>query len=544
MRRSIFLGAVALLAAVACNKEAQAPVAVPEGRQVVVSAQKEQDTKVFYQNDATFCWGKTETIGIYTYSVDPSSSYTPWIAPFSLAEGGGTNHGKFTATLESDIDYGYVAIYPNEPQTVFVDQQEIYMESIYDPDKGELGFFLPPYYRNLEDSQDGIFAARMPMAAKLDMSGDKGSLAFKNVGGLVKVKLTDLPSNARYFKLWAKSGGNISGMFSIKVDDIGTEYLASEGHSNTVELQLAAGAQASSTMELYFPVPCGTFVFGIGVYSDEGIILEKDGSASNTISRGTILRMPAVSVNEQPVNPTDPGEAGYFLIGEFGSYNWDHDVVLEKVNDDWFVARNIAASPNGQIAFKFRSSTDWNTCSQFGAAMPYAKQVNVLFNLEANSGLNSNIVLAGTGTYDVYFGPLEEQAFILNAGAAFAVPSTVETKPELPAGTSAWSLIGVIGGTNWNTDFQLQTKDGSKWHFLKDVNITGAFKFRKDNAWGTNLGSGVSNPETITTGTVYTNLAANGGDFKLSAAGNYDVYLYPEGTSMYVVSAGGAAPAE
>ena len=57
MRRSILLGAAALLAAVACNKEAQAPVSAPEGRQVVVSAQKAADTKVIYQNDAEFCWG-------------------------------------------------------------------------------------------------------------------------------------------------------------------------------------------------------------------------------------------------------------------------------------------------------------------------------------------------------------------------------------------------------------------------------------------------------------------------------------------------------
>ena len=543
MRRSILLGAAALLAAVACNKEAQAPVSAPEGRQVVVSAQKAADTKVIYQNDAEFCWGKTETIGIGVYKPG-DDGYNPWVAPFDLTYGAGTANGKFSATLDEGVEYGYVAVYPYAAENVWVNEMEVYMQPQFDVAEGKLNFYLPPFYRDQQKGTDDIFSARMPMAAKLDMSGDKGSFAFKNVGGLVKVTLTDLPSNARYFKLWAKSGGNLSGMFTMNIDGIGTSTLGEGGHANTVELQLAQGVPADETMELYFPVPCGTFVFGIGVYSDEGIVLEKDGSAQNTISRGTILRMPAISVNDQPVNPTDPGEAGYFLIGEFGSYNWDHDVVLEKVNDDWFVARNIAASPNGQIAFKFRSSTDWNTCSQFGAAMPYAKQVNVLFNLEANSGLNSNIVLAGTGTYDVYFGPLEEQAFILNAGAAFAVPSTVETKPEQPAGTSAWSLIGVIGGTNWNTDFQLQTKDGSKWHFLKDVNITGEFKFRKDNAWGTNLGSGVSNPETITTGTVYTNLAANGGNFKLSAAGNYDVYLYPDGNSMYVVSAGGAAPAE
>lgn len=448
MRRSILLGAAALLAAVACNKEAQAPVSAPEGRQVVVSAQKAADTKVIYQNDAEFCWGKTETIGIGVYKPG-DDGYNPWVAPFDLTDGAGTANGKFSATLDEGVEYGYVAVYPYAAENVWVNEMEVYMQPQFDVAEGKLNFYLPPFYRDQQKGADDIFSARMPMAAKLDMSGDKGSFAFKNVGGLVKVTLTDLPSNARYFKLWAKSGGNLSGMFTMNIDGIGTSTLGEGGHANTVELQLAQGVPADATMELYFPVPCGTFVFGIGVYSDEGIVLEKDGSAQNTISRGTILRMPAISVNDQPVNPTDPGEAGYFLIGEFGSYSWDHDVVLEKVNDDWFVARNIAASPNGQIAFKFRADADWS--SELGAAENYDKELNTKIRMKASP--SSNVVLKGTGSYDVYLSPIEELCFILTAGSSFAVPSNYEQKPAYNPATDV--VVYADNQTSWGSNLRL-----------------------------------------------------------------------------------------
>lgn len=538
MKRSIILGAVALLAAVACNKEAQAPVSAPEGRQVVVSAQREADTKVIFENDKDFIWGGTnDVIGMYVYSeTDPT--YNPWIAPFNLVSGAYSSKATFAGTLGEGVDYGYVAIYPYVQGEVM---------SSFDLAKGVINLYLPPYYTNLSDTPDGLYAARMPMAAKLDMEGDKSSLAFKNIGGLVKVILKDVPSTARYFKLWAKSGGNISGPFSIVPDDIGTGYIGNEGDGNTVELQVAEGISLPSEIGLCFPVPCGTFVFGIGVYDDNGYKFEKDGSAENTISRGTILKMPAISLNEQPEQPGFPQNppSGYCLIGEFGSYMWDHDVVMEAVpgNSMWYVAKNIAASANGQISFKYRADTEWT--SQFGAAKAFAKQLNTLIALKANDSGSANITLVGTGTYDVYFSPLMEQCFILTAGSAFAVPTDWEEEPELPAGTSAWSIVGMVGGgNNWSsTAYHLKTKEGSGWHYLTNVSIQGEFKFRKDDDWAVNFGSAGSSTETVTLGSVFSG-ANNGPNLKTPSSGNFDVYLNPDQWKAYIVAAGGAAPAE
>ena len=96
---------------------------------------------------------------------------------------------------------------------------------------------------------------------------------------------------------------------------------------------------------------------------------------------------------------------------------------------------------------------------------------------------------------------------------------------------SAWSIIGTIGGANWDKDIAMKT-DGT-WHAAFDVTVaaTEEFKFRKNKGWDTNFGaSGVKVGEKIS-------LVPGGDNIKI-AAGTYDMYICELTQTGYILKAG------
>jgi len=99
---------------------------------------------------------------------------------------------------------------------------------------------------------------------------------------------------------------------------------------------------------------------------------------------------------------------------------------------------------------------------------------------------------------------------------------------------SQWSIIGTIGGANWDKDIAMKT-DGT-WHVAFNVVIsaTDLFKFRFNKGWDTNFGA--ASGSSATPGEKVF-LAQGGGNLKI-AAGTYDVYLAPEIPIAYFLKAG------
>ena len=306
MKRSFFFALIALAAVSwGCSKETAPEIENPEVPQTVLgthvaslSVGAESDpTKGIFVDDRTFQWQAGDQIGVYLYSstltnvagsYGVSGQYGPWIAPFYIQSGAGTGTAVFTRNLNDELGetVGNVAIYPYTSGTsyLFVD----------DDTRGTLTFHLPDKYENLDD----LNMVRIPMVGELDMTpgGDKTSVNLKHVGGDVKFTLLNVPSKAKYFKLWAV-GKNISGDYTIQLNQVGSGTLQGNGSGNTVELQLKEG-RAAEELTVYFPVPAGTYQLGIGVYGDGIVYLEKTASRENTVGRGQILRMPAVTIPE------------------------------------------------------------------------------------------------------------------------------------------------------------------------------------------------------------------------------------------------------
>ena len=139
----------------------------------------------------------------------------------------------------------------------------------------------------------------------------------------------------------------------------------------------------------------------------------------------------------------------------------------------------------------------------------------------------------------MYFNEDEGFCFILAAGSAFAIPSAWEEAPVRADDESEWSLIGQVEGYEWNKDFTLKKSASSRWHYYKNIQIDGAFKIRGTGAWTRNFGTG----DTVESGNTY-KMISDGGDCIIASAGKYDVYFDSTVPEMYIVTAGGAAPAE
>ena len=105
------------------------------------------------------------------------------------------------------------------------------------------------------------------------------------------------------------------------------------------------------------------------------------------------------------------------------------------------------------------------------------------------------------------------------------------TEPdEMKFGSSSWTVIGTIGGTDWDYDFPMDTE--GYWEVAKDIEVAAGekFKFRQNRQWAVNLG-GVGS-----VGTSFS-VSQDGPDISI-AAGKYDMYLCVEKKMVYVLTAG------
>ena len=111
---------------------------------------------------------------------------------------------------------------------------------------------------------------------------------------------------------------------------------------------------------------------------------------------------------------------------------------------------------------------------------------------------------------------------------------------EMKFGSSSWTLIGTLGGTNWDYDFPMDTE--GYWEVAREISISSdeQFKFRQNRKWDTNLGSGpYSDTDANEVGiNQRIPLSAGEGNMRLASSGTYDIYLSVENRIAYILPAG------
>lgn len=133
---------------------------------------------------------------------------------------------------------------------------------------------------------------------------------FSHMGGLVRIRVNNVPTNAREFVF--KAGGcKINGEFAVNtVSEYKViETVASDNESEqTYTLTWADAPAAENTMDFFIPLPVGTYGGGFAFYLKDGehnVLYSKVGSTSQTIARKKLLLMPAITLMGGAFEPTE-----------------------------------------------------------------------------------------------------------------------------------------------------------------------------------------------------------------------------------------------
>ncbi len=207
-------------------------------------------------------------------------------------------------------------------------------------------------------------------------------------------------------------------------------------------------------------------------------------------------------------------EWGADKIGVVGTINNCAAPDVEMTFNKDYLRFWVDLEVTGDQEIKFRADEDW------------------VYNWGADAKSGGDNIKVGTGKYRVYL-DLNKGTVELNEkmfGKTEPSAGGDEPEPEKPA---VWSLIGTIGGTNWDTDTDMTNTDGEVW-IARSVALTAndEFKLRFGHDWpdavgGTEANSkstiDPTNPYDVFKPVLGTVFATGGMNIQVGVEGTYDV---------------------
>lgn len=170
---------------------------------------------------------------------------------------------------------------------------------------------------------------------------------------------------------------------------------------------------------------------------------------------------------------------GADVIGIVGGFNnWGADPDIEMNYNKDYVRFWADAEFTSDTEIKFRADGDWT------------------YNWGKDAGVGADNITVSAGKYRVYL-DLNKKTVELNAtmyGKDEPTAGGDTPEPEKPA---VWSLIGTIGGTNWDTDTDMTNTDGEVW-IARGVALTASdeFKIRFGHDWSDAFGGTEANSKS------------------------------------------------
>ena len=209
--------------------------------------------------------------------------------------------------------------------------------------------------------------------------------------------------------------------------------------------------------------------------------------------------------------------------------NWDKDVSM-ITDGEWHVAEGVELTKGDQ--FKFRNNQKWD--ENFGAPGDTEPFVVTIDGEESAVANGKNLAVPEDGTYDLMVNPTAGLYKIVVSLGGFS-PLVGEGGSDTPGDDKpkVWSVIGHIGETSWDTDFDMTNTTGDIWVLKSQAFAAGdEFKIRHDHDWGGDLGGPEENAQsTIDPANVYgvyapelgTAFEAGAKNIRIAEAGNYDI---------------------
>lgn len=271
MKKSILFLAGAVLLFAGCAKvEDEAPIPETGKRVVTLKATIDKaDTRVSVETDGTYHWQAGDIIGVWVVDSDGGAPY-----PYETQDSGTT--ANFAVTLDDGEAIGEYAFYPfSEDSFVGGEGPRVALDA------------------NLNYVEGATY---MPMLGTISSDG---TISFKSVGGVIKLTVNNIPSNAARLLFSAKDTDNedlaISGVFPVSGDQITAGGIMG---SNSVNIDFTN--KWKSSMEFYVPLPTGTYggfeLEFVNANSSETLVSKKVnfGQTGLTVSRNQIIVAPAL----------------------------------------------------------------------------------------------------------------------------------------------------------------------------------------------------------------------------------------------------------
>ena len=363
MKKHLFIYlAIAALTMTACNKAKETE---PEGfglKKVSIAASFEQpvsDSKSTITDAGEFTWTDGDAISVYTNAGAFNGT------PLNLASGAGQSSGMFTGTLTVGTKISTVTVFP------------AYMQPALSGTTLTLN--LPSTIQWEQGKVNNI------MIGKGFEDNVSPAVAFKNVGGIIKLSLNNVPAGAN--KMVFSTGKKITGGFTCDIADDEPFIETTDGTDElTFNFEQLTEPQ---DMVFYIPVPVGTYPYlGFDIKNDNTSLWDFQGTSSNTITRGKLLIMPPLTC----VSVNGGGENGSLIVNTAANYSGN--VYLPKTSSNVIVK---LAETNGQIDIVYATgATD-----EEKPANVYIQKYDAGTISTLNVNLpDSHVELEGTGTIE------------------------------------------------------------------------------------------------------------------------------------------------
>ena len=230
--------------------------------------------------------------------------------------------------------------------------------------------------------------------------------------------------------------------------------------------------------------------------------------------------------------------SNWSVIGSIASFDmsWNKDIQM-TTDGEWHVAEGVVLTPNDQ--FKFRMDLGWDT--NIGAAGD-AEPFEVVIGEEyIGAGNGKNLAVHTDGTYDLLCNP-STNAFKIVESLGGKSPLVGGDEPE-PSEPKAWSLIGTLGGSSWDKDYDMSKFEGLWVYRGIVVTDSDEFKIRADHGWDINYGGPEANskstidpenPYDVYKPVLGEPFDAGDKNIQIGKAGSYDVYLDASNKSIRI----------
>lgn len=202
-------------------------------------------------------------------------------------------------------------------------------------------FHSEQHYREGSFSEDSF-----PMLAVSPL-GER-SIAFKNIGGLIKLSMT---GNCSVVKIMVEgnNGEPLSGLATVVVGENGVPFIESWSEASSavsIICEPAVTLDPETETSFYISVPPTQFDEGfvVTVTDSEGRTMAQSTTNTNTVNRSTILSMPAFYVEMQlDAEATE----NYIRVGDIVSYDASTGTaVISKSSDDIPAVGNAFVLPD------------------------------------------------------------------------------------------------------------------------------------------------------------------------------------------------------